>query len=100
MKISLIFAPEMKLSYKILFALFVAVLVSMALPEFADAQCAMCKAAAESNQQAKGEQHFGANLNTGILYLMAVPYMVLAFLAFLFFKKGFFGKAIKFFRYS
>ena len=64
----------------------------LALPDFADAQCAMCKAVAESNQNAKGEQHFGANLNSAILYLMAVPYLVLTFLAFLFFKKEIMAK--------
>lgn len=72
----------------------------MALPEAADAQCAMCKAVAESNQNAKGEQHFGANLNNAILYLMAVPYVVLTFLAFLFFKKEIMAKVGKVFNLS
>ncbi len=82
----------MKLKHKLLFAGIIAAILIMALPEFADAQCAMCKASAESNQNAKGEQHFGANLNSAILYLMAVPYIVLTFLAFLFFKKEILAK--------
>ena len=91
-KISSIFAPEMKFSYKLLFTLIIAAFIIMALPKTVDAQCAMCKAVAESNQNAKGEQHFGANLNSAILYLMAVPYLVLMFLAFLFFKKEIMAK--------
>ncbi len=82
----------MKLRYKLLFAGIIAAFIILALPEMADAQCAMCKATAESNQHAKGEQHFGANLNSAILYLMAVPYIVLTFLAFLFFKKSIMAK--------
>ena len=38
----------------------------------ADAQCAMCKAAVESYQ--KNGCGIGAGLNSGILYLMAMPY--------------------------
>ena len=82
----------MKFSHKLFFTLIIAVVLILALPDFADAQCAMCKASAESNQNAKGEQHFGANLNSAILYLMAVPYLVLTFLAFLFFKKSIMAK--------
>ena len=40
------------------------------------AQCAMCKAVAESNRKSGGSIANG--LNTGILYLMAVPYIILA----------------------
>jgi hypothetical protein len=77
----------MKFSFKLFLSIIAVAYAVMFLPEAADAQCAMCKAVAESNQNAKGEQHFGANLNNAILYLMAVPYLVLTFLAFLFFKK-------------
>ena len=82
----------MKFFHKLFFTLLAAAFLILALPDFADAQCAMCKAVAESNQNAKGEQHFGANLNSAILYLMAVPYLVLTFLAFLFFKKEIMAK--------
>ncbi len=92
LKISAIFAFEMKFSHKLFFTLITAAFLILALPDFADAQCAMCKAVAESNQNAKGEQHFGANLNSAILYLMAVPYVVLTFLFFLFFKKSIIAK--------
>jgi len=82
----------MKFKHKLFLTAFIAAFIILALPEFADAQCAMCKAVAESNQNAKGEQHFGTNLNSAILYLMAVPYFVLTFLAFLFFKKEIMAK--------
>lgn len=40
----------------------------------ADAQCAMCKAVIESNQKNGGG--IGGGLNKGILYLMALPYIM------------------------
>lgn len=39
----------------------------------ADAQCAMCKAVVES-----GSSSEAAGLNSGILYLMAFPYLLMA----------------------
>ncbi|HKK38255.1 MAG TPA: hypothetical protein VJ949_02435 [Cryomorphaceae bacterium] len=50
------------------------------------AQCAMCKAVAEN---AQGESGYGlANgLNSGIIYLMGIPYLLLATLAIVFFRK-------------
>lgn len=56
---------------KILLILLVSFLV---LPTFAEAQCAMCRAALESeadNSQAEG-------VNNGIVYLMAIPYILVA----------------------
>ena len=43
------------------------------------AQCAMCKAAAEASVKNDPES-MAKNLNTGILYLMAVPYLALCFI--------------------
>ena len=64
----------MKKHYFILFILAVLVL----LPNLTEAQCAMCKASVESSQgQKKSVAH---NLNSGILYLMAVPYVLIAFI--------------------
>jgi hypothetical protein len=37
------------------------------------AQCAMCKATIEANQTNAGK--YGVGLNTGILYLMSIPYI-------------------------
>ncbi|MGZ3899544.1 MAG: hypothetical protein ACXVDC_04375 [Bacteroidia bacterium] len=43
------------------------------------AQCAMCKEAAESSMKANPKSMV-RSLNTGILYLMAVPYIMLCFI--------------------
>lgn len=43
------------------------------------AQCAMCKATAESGQAAGSAE--AAGLNSGILYLMAFPYVLMAAVA-------------------
>jgi hypothetical protein len=42
-------------------------------------QCAMCKQAAASNLD-RDPTSLAKNLNTGILYLMAVPYILIAFI--------------------
>jgi hypothetical protein len=44
------------------------------------AQCAMCKSVVESNID--GGSAIGSGLNDGILYLMAMPYLALAIIAF------------------
>jgi hypothetical protein len=50
------------------------------------AQCAMCKATAETaNQNTSGSLAEG--LNSGILYLMLIPYTLLAVIAIVFFRK-------------
>ncbi|GIV42107.1 MAG: hypothetical protein KatS3mg034_1417 [Vicingaceae bacterium] len=48
------------------------------------AQCAMCRASVESSQQA-GET-WANGFNSGILYLMAVPYVAFAVIAWLYYK--------------
>ena len=54
------------------------IILLVALPEFSEAQCAMCKAAVESSQGQKNS--VAAGINKGILYLMAVPYLLLMFI--------------------
>jgi len=49
-----------------------------------DAQCVMCKAVAEDSADDGG---LGAGLNRGILYLMAVPYILLSALFFVIYRK-------------
>ena len=49
------------------------------------AQCAMCKSSVESDLAAGGS--IGEGLNTGILYLMAIPYVILMVGGYFFFKK-------------
>ena len=65
--------------YAVHILLLVAVIL---LPEMLPAQgCAMCKAVVESGEGSGhifgGEQSIGRGLNMGILYLMAVPYLLL-----------------------
>jgi hypothetical protein len=43
------------------------------------AQCAMCKAGAESSLKSNPNS-IARGLNSGILYLMAVPYLLIAFI--------------------
>ena len=49
------------------------------------AQCAMCKTSVESNLKTGGS--IGAGLNTGILYLMTIPYLILIIGGYFFFRK-------------
>ncbi len=51
----------------------------------AQAQCAMCKTSVESDLNNGGS--IGNELNTGILYLMILPYIILMLGAYFFFKK-------------
>ncbi len=45
----------------------------------AGAQCAMCKQAAETSLKSNPNS-MARSLNSGILYLMAVPYLMLGFI--------------------
>lgn len=55
------------------------VLLVLLIPTISEAQCAMCKQAAESGLK-NDPKSMARSLNTGILYLMAVPYLMLAFI--------------------
>lgn len=52
----------------------------------AEAQCAMCKAVAE-DAASRGEYGIWAGLNLGIMFLMAFPYICLAIVVLVFFRK-------------
>jgi hypothetical protein len=69
--------------------LIVLLLAACLAPETLLAQgCSMCKAVVENESEAfGGKQSIGAGLNSGILYLMAVPYLLL----FLLFRKRIVG---------
>lgn len=51
------------------------------------AQCAMCRATVENNVS-NGELSIGAGLNTGILYLMLLPYIILGTIAYLWYRNS------------
>ncbi|NCQ15469.1 MAG: hypothetical protein GW810_11860 [Flavobacteriales bacterium] len=51
----------------------------------ADAQCAMCRAVLESEES----QSSAEGINNGIVYLMAIPYILIAGIGFVIYKKFF-----------
>jgi hypothetical protein len=61
------------------------VLLSILFADNAFGQCAMCKAVASSNLESEAN-NVGKGLNSGILYLMAIPYLLLLSMGYLFFK--------------
>lgn len=54
------------------------ILLFVFLPYITEAQCAMCKATVESSQGQKNSVAGG--INQGIIYLMLVPYALMAFI--------------------
>lgn len=48
------------------------------------AQCPMCKMSAESNLRAGGTA--GAGLNAGIMYMLAMPYLLVATMGFIWYR--------------
>lgn len=63
--------------------LLILLLVLLVFPSVMDAQCAMCRAVVESEAGGKTAE----GLNNGIVYLMAIPYVLVAGLFFLIYKK-------------
>tara|TARA_B000000565_G_scaffold228121_1_gene185144 strand:- start:250 stop:495 length:246 start_codon:yes stop_codon:yes gene_type:complete len=59
-------------------------LVAMLVVDVAWCQCVMCKAVAEDSAE---DGSLGRGLNAGILYLMGVPYAIMAFFAWFVFKR-------------
>lgn len=53
----------------------------LAVASSTSAQCAMCKAQLESN-----DEGVGSGINSGIIFLMIIPYVLLTVLVLLFFK--------------
>jgi hypothetical protein len=62
---------------KTIYIVFLFVVVFMFLPMDVEAQCAMCKASTESARA--NASNIGNGLNKGILFLMAIPYILLFF---------------------
>ena len=63
------------------FSLFLSMQESMA-------QCAMCRTTIENNVSQGEGTALGAGLNTGILFLFFAPYVVIAVVALLWYKKS------------
>lgn len=64
--------------------LFLAILI-LSMPALS-AQCAMCKSNLEMARQ-NGGTEVGNTINDGILYLLALPYLIAGAFAFIYFKK-------------
>ena len=62
---------------------FVLLLLSLLNPSIADAQCAMCRAVLES----QGDTKMAEGINNGIVYLMALPYILVAGVFYFVYKK-------------
>jgi hypothetical protein len=70
-----------RIKYIVLIILATSILM---VPMESIAQCPMCRMAVESNLQNGGTQARG--LNNGILYMLAMPYLLISTLAFLWYK--------------
>ena len=53
------------------------------LPQVSGAQCAMCRAVLESG----GDEAVARGINNGIVYLMAIPYVLIGGLFYFVYKK-------------
>jgi len=63
--------------------LFAFLLILLASTRQAAAQCAMCRAVLESN----GDNAVAEGINNGIVYLMAIPYVLVGVLIFVVYRK-------------
>lgn len=70
-------------NFKMRYAVLLLTLVFLLVPELAEAQCAMCRAVLES----EGSEATAKGINNGIVYLMAIPYLLVAGLFFFIYKK-------------
>lgn len=69
------------MKFRLFFISVIFLLISISV----SAQCSMCRAVADAGD--KNGQHTAGGLNNGILYLMAIPYVLL----FVFFRKKIWG---------
>jgi len=67
--------------YTLLFAL---IIVCLMMSIDVDAQCPMCRMAADSNLKDGGTE--GKGLNTGILYILAMPYTLVMVMGYIWYR--------------
>ena len=65
------------------FSLMIALLFMLTATQQVGAQCAMCRAVLESN----GDNTVAEGINNGIVYLMAIPYILVGVLIFVVYRK-------------
>ncbi len=68
------------------FRSFILTLLMLSLPLLSQAQCVMCKAAAESSL-VDGKSGIAIGINDGIFYLAAFPYIIIFTLIYLYMKR-------------
>jgi hypothetical protein len=68
---------------------FILLLVLLTLVQINDviAQCAMCRSTLENNYS-NGDPGIGAGINTGILYLLVMPYIAVMVLGYLWYRSS------------
>ena len=64
-------------------SLMAALLILLASTQQVSAQCAMCRAVLESN----GDNAVAEGINNGIVYLMAIPYILVGVIIFVVYRK-------------
>ena len=74
----------MKNIKKIFAVIALALTFSIVSPTITAAQCPMCKMSAESNLKAGGTA--GKGLNAGILYMLAMPYILVGTIGFVWYR--------------
>lgn len=62
---------------------FLLLLIAVLLPQLLEAQCAMCRAVLESEESGAAAK----GINDGIVYLMAIPYILIGGLFYFIYKK-------------
>lgn len=62
--------------------------LSLGSPPQAAAQCVMCRTQIESNLKAEESRHAGEGINRGVLYLMAVPYVAVTVIAYMWYRRA------------
>ena len=72
-----------KLSQKTVFIFLLSLVVFTLMSVDANAQCAMCKASIESSDKMKA---YTEGINKGILYMAAVPYIMIGAVAYIWYK--------------
>lgn len=72
--------------HKRFYILLTVLLLLCLLPETVDAQCAMCKAIPESAQDNANQDITGKGINKGILYIIAIPYLLIVGFGFYYFR--------------
>lgn len=65
------------------FSILIAFFIALLFPEVVAAQCAMCRAVLESEDNIAVAE----GINNGIVYLMAIPYVLVAGLFFFVYRK-------------